>query len=942
MSGRLPEAEVTIMMNNLHIRVALAAADTLTQPLRRARETVGALSDSLRETQDSIRSLERQSEAFDAAQTKFDEATRKIAAVQQQLNRLQQAEREGTVLSERQREMMASLTTRLERLNRVRDVHQRRLEDSRRELERHGIAAEGSSQTIQAAIRRTAEYNEELARQRQALAQVTRAQQRYEQAQERLGRIRNAGAAALAAGAAGLYAGGRAVAPVMDLQRHGAVIAAQAGEGASDAVGYTGVINHMVHTGITPDAQLAAEAVGAVRSTLGGLGAVSENELTRITRKMLDMQAVMGGDIPQHIQAAAIMIKNGLARSSDEAVDLMVAGMQRMGPVMRDELPEILHEYSTHFRNMGLTGSETMTLLADMAQQGKFALDKTGDAIKEFSIRGSDMSKASAEAYALIGLDAARMSSAVASGGTAARAALQKTASGLLQIVDPAERANAAIALFGTPVEDLSVDQIPAFLGALARVSDRMADVSGVADRMGQTLRDNLSGDVARLTGTFSALRSGIIGEITDDLRGLVRMATAWGERLQAWVNAHPELVRMIALTTGAVLALTTAMGAFSVAAWMVVAPLLKLRLGLALLRAIPAGLSVAGTLFGGLTGVISAVGAALGALTWPVVVAVGALVGGALLIWRYWDRVRAFVSGFIEGVQSALAPFMATASRFAPLLDLVSGALSRILGWFKSLLTPVSSTRDLLEQCTSAGQMFGSTLAGALATVFSPLKALIDGLAWVLEKLGVLPGEAERVKRKLDEARKTPVVWEWDPEQKKMVQKAWHWSPPGGASVPSGASGTQPPPVALPAGIAPDGNRNVLRHLKGIEGNTGGLLAENRKRIGPGDIVFKHLPRALAVRGQWHEPVVAPSSGGMRALPQEEIQVQQWPTARPAPRMHQQETFASAFQGEIHVHLHGVSSHNPRELARMVGDAVRAEMNRMARAGTGSFRDRD
>ncbi|EFY6989114.1 phage tail tape measure protein, partial [Escherichia coli] len=227
--------------------------------------TVGALSDSLRETQDSIRSLERQSEAFAAAQTKFDEATRKIAAVQQQLNRLQQAEREGTVLSERQREMMASLTTRLERLNRVRDVHQRRLEDSRRELERHGIAAEGSSQTIQAAIRRTAEYNEELARQRQALAQVTRAQQRYEQAQERLGRIRNAGAAALAAGAAGLYAGGRAVAPVMDLQRHGAVIAAQAGEGASDAVGYTGVINHMVHSGVTPDAQLAAEAVGAVR-----------------------------------------------------------------------------------------------------------------------------------------------------------------------------------------------------------------------------------------------------------------------------------------------------------------------------------------------------------------------------------------------------------------------------------------------------------------------------------------------------------------------------------------------------------------------------------------------------------------------------------------------------------------------------------------------------
>ncbi|EJN3712624.1 phage tail tape measure protein [Escherichia coli] len=930
------------MMNNLHIRVALAAADRLTRPVTRARETVSALSDSLRETQDSIRSLERQSQAFASAQEKFEETTRKIAGVQEQLSRLQQAERNGMALSERQREMMASLTARLERLNRVRGVHQQRLEESRRELERHGIAAEGSSQSIQAAIRRTAEYNEELERQRRALTQVTRAQQRYEQAQERLGRIRNTGAAALAAGSAGLYATGRSVAPVMDLQRHGAVIAAQAGEGASAATGYTGVINHMVHTGITPDAQLAAEAVGAVRSTLGGLGVVGENELTRITRKMLDMQAVMGGDIPQHIQAAAVMIKNGLARSSDEAVDLMVAGMQRMGPVMRDELPEILHEYSTHFRNMGLTGSETMTLLADMAQQGKFALDKTGDAIKEFSIRGSDMSKASTEAYALIGLDAARMSSAVASGGAAARAAMQKTAAGLLKIADPAERANAAIALFGTPVEDLSVDQIPAFLGALARVSDRMADVSGVADRMGQTLRDNLSGDVARLTGTFSALRSGIIGEITDDLRGLVRMATAWGERLQAWVNAHPELVRMIALTTGTVLALTTAVGALSVAAWMVVAPLLKLRLGLALLRAIPAGLSVAGTLYGGLTGVISAVGAALGALTWPVAAAVGALVGGALLIWRYWDRVRAFVSGFIEGVQSALAPFMATASRFAPLLDLVSGALSRIQAWFKSLLTPVSSTRDLLEQCTSAGQTFGSTLASALAVVFSPLEALIDGLAWVLEKLGVLPAEAERVKRKLDEVGKTPVAWEWDPEQKKMIQKVWHWSPPGGTSTPSGVSGTQPPPVTSPAGISTDGNRDVLRHLKGIEGNTGGLLNDARRRIGPGDIVFKDLPRALAVRGQWHEPVTVAASGAVFPLPDGEIRVLAQPPARPASVARQAVMPVDRFQGDVHVHLHGVNTNNPRELARMVGDAVRAEMNRMVRAGTGSFRDRD
>lgn len=48
------------------------------------------------------------------------------------------------------------------------------------------------------------------------------------------------------------------------------------------------------------------------------------------------------------------------------------------------------------------------------------------------------------------------------------------TARALLAIRDPAERANTAIALFGTPVEDLSVDQIPQFLKALADVRDNL------------------------------------------------------------------------------------------------------------------------------------------------------------------------------------------------------------------------------------------------------------------------------------------------------------------------------------------------------------------------------------------------------------------------------------------------------------------------------------
>jgi hypothetical protein len=44
-----------------------------------------------------------------------------------------------------------------------------------------------------------------------------------------------------------------------------------------------------------------------------------------------------------------------------------------------------------------------------------------------------------------------------------------------------------------------------------------------------------------------------------------------------------------------------------------------------------------------------------------------------------------------------------------------------------------------------------------------------------------------------------------------------------------------------------------TLRRLKGIEDNTKSI-ADNTKKIGPGDIIFKNLPAALALRGAYQE----------------------------------------------------------------------------------------
>nr|WP_284526499.1 hypothetical protein [Shigella flexneri] len=91
-----------------------------------------------------------------------------------QLNALNQLQRTGTVLSEKQQKLMQQLSTRLERLNESRTREIQKMRELGGELKRHGISLTGSDNTIQQAIRRTEQYNNQLERERQALARVTR------------------------------------------------------------------------------------------------------------------------------------------------------------------------------------------------------------------------------------------------------------------------------------------------------------------------------------------------------------------------------------------------------------------------------------------------------------------------------------------------------------------------------------------------------------------------------------------------------------------------------------------------------------------------------------------------------------------------------------------------------------------------------------------------
>nr|WP_238403897.1 hypothetical protein [Gordonia desulfuricans] len=298
-----------------------------------------------------------------------------------------------------------------------------------------------------------------------------------------------------------------------------------------------------------------SESVGIVTSSLKGLSESGRNSMQGVTETALSFADTFGTEVEESVQTVSTLMSTGLVKDATQGFDLMTTAFQKVPAAMRGELPEILHEYGVNFQGLGFSGEQAFNLLVNASQKGKFALDKTGDALKEFSLiavsAGQD--EGLTEAFADIGLNATDMSKAIAEGGPGAQKALQDTAKGLLQITDPAERANTAVQLFGTPLEDLSVDQIPAFLEGLAGGQNNMEGFAGSAERMGETLNDN---GTAKLEEFKRSLQGG--------LNDAVAKATTAVMDFSGWVKDNGVAVGVTAGILGVTLApalITAAVG---------------------------------------------------------------------------------------------------------------------------------------------------------------------------------------------------------------------------------------------------------------------------------------------------------------------------------------------------------------------------------------------
>lgn len=935
-------------MKTLDIRVAFSAVDRLTRPAENARRLMGQFGDSIQRTQGAIKNLERQARSFELARDAVSKADAGILKARRQLNALNQLQRTGTVLSEKQQKLMQQLSTRLERLNESRTREIQKMRELGGELKRHGISLTGSDNTIQQAIRRTEQYNNQLERERQALARVTRARERYSRAQETAGKLKTGGALAIGAAAAGGYAAGRFLQPAIGF-----------GKEMSRVQALTRIDKN-------------SPQFKALREQALKLG--SETQFTASDAASGQSFLAMAGFTPQAIQAALPGVLN-----------MALAGGVELGETA-DIGSNILTQFNLTADQMDRVG-DTLTAAFTRTNTDLRAL---GETMKYTGPVAAKLGISLEEAAAMAGMlanNGLRGSDA----GTAMRASLSRLASPPKAAADALKELGVSVADARgkmRPMEDVlldlykatqkygQVDQVSFFKdiageeafvglqtlvaaagsGELQKLTRELQGARGEADRVAKVMADNLDGDLKNLDSAWEGLRIRISDLVDGPLRSVTQWLTRVLEKITSLAQAHPVLTRQLLIAGGALLAMTATIGSLSLVIGVLYGKLATLRLGFDILTRSMNVIRVLPALWGMVTGSVSLLGGTIGALFSPVGLIVAALAGAAVLIWKYWDPIRAFFAGVFSGIMERLTPLRETFERFGPVFDAIGSGISQVFNWFKSLLSPMESSKETLDKCTSAGEIFGNVLGGALQLVLTPAKMLLDTLAWILEKLGVLPDEAERARKKIEDAQRAAILQDKVALLQGDLAKI---NPPKPVENGNGTGGDNPKdnkPLT-------DSNTGTLRRLSKIADNTGKLVDETKKRIGPGDIVFKNLPRALAVRGEWQERKIAQVSKPAPAinitpvvpapLPPALVPVVaassrpvaeaiRSPVASVPVTSRNREPVASGFGGEIHVHLHNVVTQNPRELAKLVGEMVRAEMERRARAGRGSFYDKD
>ena len=234
------------------------------------------------------------------------------------------------------------------------------------------------------------------------------------------------------------------------------------------------------------------------------------DELTNYRDEVQAVADTYGKDFKDVLQST-----NSLAQqfgiSYDEAINVIKDGFVA-GADVSEQFLDTVKEYPAFFREAGLSASEFVAISTEATKAGVFG-DKGVDAIKEATIRMREMTTATDEALAGIGLSGQEIQEAMANGTMTAFDAVQLVSEKISELPETSSEVGTAVAdIFGGAGEDAGLQ----YIKMLKDIEVNLDDVKGKAGEYAQLQEEYLDSEVELQKATN--LLFGSSGTFYDDL----------------------------------------------------------------------------------------------------------------------------------------------------------------------------------------------------------------------------------------------------------------------------------------------------------------------------------------------------------------------------------------------------------------------------------------
>lgn len=517
-----------------------------------------------------------------------------------------------------------------------------------------------------------------------------------------------------------------------DLQAKTGATAAEM-EGLSDAV--EGVY---ADRNLGEDMIQVADAIAIARQQTGLMG----QDLESITADAIMLQDTFDYDVNESVKAARALMQN-FGIDGHTAMNYIAEGTQK-GLDYSGELLDTISEYSVQFAKVGMDADDMFNIMQTGADNGAWKLDTLANAVKEFSVASIDGSETTKEAFEALGYDADEVMSIFAKGGEDANIAFNTILNDLISMDDEVARDAIGVSLFKTTWEDLGVEALASLTDvtdATYLAGDALGEINTVKyDTIGQAIQGvqrQLEVQLAPAGSAAAQRLAEMSPQITESLKTvspyIEDLAVKFSDVLVdgidlaiaalIWCSQNTDTLKAAAVGLGIVFAtfsaakmitsIHNAIAAFS----LLRAAHLKEKAETIYLQALYAkdavvkGASTAATVaqtaatgawnvVAGIgTAVTSAFGAAMAFLTSPiglVILAIGALIGIGVLLYKNWDTVKMYavqLGTFLSGVWNSISTAVG---------NFINGIKEKFLSGFSALVgivkAPINGVISLIN----------------------------------------------------------------------------------------------------------------------------------------------------------------------------------------------------------------------------------------------------